>query len=715
MNKFTKFLVGTVAALALTLVVSASASAAYMQSATLKVGSTGSQVMSLQQTLNMTSCKVSTYGAGAPGYETSTFASKTKAAVMCFQAAKGLTADGIVGPMTGAQLAMVTSTTVSTGFPAGCASSTGYSTVNGAPCSGTPATTVYPAGCVSSVGFSSTTGAACSSSSSVSNSGPLSINQVTAGSGYSNTNVGVGSVNKQVADLRIVTGAGGSGNLTGLNLTFTNAGTGDYQFIKYASNVSVWYNGVQVGSLPATSFTQYNSAYSAYIPLSGAMLNSSTTSDLYIAVSALPVIDTANLGSTSLNNWAISGVSLRYSDSTSSAFQYNNITTGSIVGSGSTVTSALPNTNFTFSTAASAGSIKLNVVKDTNDSVDHTSQVSASANTQGVTLATIDLNSQNSALSVQRIPVTVGILASSGSNVTDVISTLRLYNSAGVQIDSESVPSSTTACSTIAGSSLSGVTNAKCATVTFQNFNASNGSNGYALAAGSNNVFTIKGDINTLTGSSFVAGSYVVAELTPANVTSIQAYDANNNLLPQNSTYLVGSTTGSKNYFYVNGVNVVAAGSTNNVYSAAGGSQTHGIFTMTIPFSVTSYGQTSYVPSTTNLATAGTVNSPTATAGAYIQYAVDNGTALQSSGTSANITYTGNDSLVVDANGNYQVPVGQTKTFNLVVTYTPSTSGSYRGQLVNVNNNTTDSSVTYSTYTAGLNTNQFRTNYVAGQ
>ncbi len=698
MNKFTKFVVGAAAALALTLVVSASASAAYVQTSTLKMGSKGAQVVSLQQTLNMTSCKVAATGVGSAGFESTTFGAKTKAAVMCFQAANGLKADGVVGAITGAKLALVSSTgTVSTGLPAGCVSTAGYSTTTGAPCSGTPATTVFPAGCVSSVGFSSTTGQACSSSSSVVTGGPLSINQVTGGSGYTATTVGVGDSNHQVADLRIVTGAGGTGNLTGLNVTFKNTQTsGDYMFTKYANNVSVWLNGVQVGSLPASSFTVYNQAYSAYIPLNGAVLNPNTTSDLYIAVSALPVIDSANLGSTH-NLFTITGTSIRYSDSTGSAFQY------------SVSDSNLSSSTFTFDTAASASSIKLNVTKDVNDSTDHTAQASSSAHTNGVTLAMVDLNAQGSNVSIQSLPVTVAVKnTGSGTNVSDVVSTVRLYNSAGALIDSETVPAGGTCAS---DSSFYGVSGAKCATVTFTNFT----NNGLAIPTGSTNVFTIKGDINTIDGTTVAAGTYATAEITGTNTLAVQAYDANNNRLTANSTYLVGSTTGSKTYFYVNGINVAAAGTTTNSYSNPGGSQSHGIFTMTIPFSVTAYGTTAYVPSATSLTSAGTVNNPTATAGAYVQYAVDNGSALQSSGASATISYTGNDALTPDTNGNYQIPVGQTKTFNLVVTYTPSASGSYRAQLVNVNNNTNDSSSTYSTYTAGLNTNQFRTAYMAGQ
>jgi peptidoglycan hydrolase-like protein with peptidoglycan-binding domain len=325
MNKFTKFVVGTVAALALTLVVSASASASsYMQNGTLKYGSNGSQVMSLQQTLNMTLCKVAVSGAGSAGMETIHFGPATKAAVKCFQAANGLTSDGIVGPMTGAKLSAVT-TTVNTGLPAGCASSTGYSTVSGAPCSGTPATTVFPAGCVSSVGYSSTTGVSCATgapSTGVVANGPFSFNSVSPLSGYANTQVGVGAQDKVIGDLRIVSGAGGSANLTGVNVNFFNKGNGDFMFTKYASSVSVWLNGVKVGTLAATSFTQYNSQFSAFIPTSGAVLNPSTTNDLSLSVTALPVIDSANLGyntsSYAGNAFAFDLNTIRYTDTTGS-------------------------------------------------------------------------------------------------------------------------------------------------------------------------------------------------------------------------------------------------------------------------------------------------------------------------------------------------------------------------------------------------------------
>src|SRR3989344_1267641 len=94
--------------------------AAYTHVGTLRQGSSGSQVVSLQTTLG---------GLVADG----SFGPMTKAAVMSFQSSRGLTADGVVGPMTGAALAGVMTGGT---YPAGCSSSSGYSVTTGLPWTG---------------------------------------------------------------------------------------------------------------------------------------------------------------------------------------------------------------------------------------------------------------------------------------------------------------------------------------------------------------------------------------------------------------------------------------------------------------------------------------------------------------------------------------------------------------------------------------------------
>jgi len=705
MTKFTKFIVGAVAALALTLVVSASANAAYMQSGTLKVGSRGAQVISLQQALNMTSCSAGT----ADG----DFGPKTKAAIECFQAAHDLTVDGVVGPMTGAKLAALSGTVstglpagcsstsgfspitgsscnapVSVGIPAGCTTTTGYSTTTGAPCSGTPATTVFPAGCISSVGYSPTTGASCATgtpSTGVSTSGPFSFNSVTSVSGYLSTQVGVGAQDKIIGDLRIVSGAGGSANLTGVNVSFYNKGDGDYQFIKYASAVSVWLNGVKIGTLPATSFTQYNSQYSAFIPTAGGVLNPSTTNDLQLSVTALPVIDTANLTATH-NTFAYDLNTIRYTDS-SGSFSYTIPTASGFIGSGAlsgTATTGL-SASAVFASASSAQNIKLTVSKDANDYNDHVVAGQLSSTTTNVSLATLDLAATGSAVTINRLPVTVNVTDSGTASTTasTLVNTLRLYNGTTL-IDSETVPASA------------------APTVTFQNLNMT-------IPAGSTQVLTIKGDINSIDGTVVIGGATVRIDASSANVAAIQAYDQNNNVL-SGTSILIGSTTGSTAYFYVNGIQVTSTATSGiATASSAGGAQTHSVLGFTIPFSVAAFGQQVYLPSSATAAT-------TASATNTIQFCIDGTSTCQAVGTGV-ITYAGSDNLSPDTNGNYVIPAGQTKNFTLQITYTANGAASYRASLINVNWSLIDfnSSTGANTFTAGLNSNTFRTNYVSAQ
>jgi hypothetical protein len=133
----------------------------------LTVGSTGADVMALQQYLNGAGSKVSDTGAGSPGSESTYFGTKTKAAVAKWQTANGVApAVGYFGSISKAKYVALTGG-VSGSFPAGCTSTSGFSTVSGVSCStvvtsgGTAG--ALPAGCTSAVGYSPSTGVSCSS------------------------------------------------------------------------------------------------------------------------------------------------------------------------------------------------------------------------------------------------------------------------------------------------------------------------------------------------------------------------------------------------------------------------------------------------------------------------------------------------------------------------------------------------------------------------
>jgi len=662
----------------------------------LKAGTTDhTDTMTLQTALNANGASLTVDGDFGPA---------TTAAVVAFQTSHNLTADGHAGPLTFAALnaagsTTVTTTTTTTGTAALCPN--GMTVASD--CATAP-NAVAPALCPNGMTVASECTAAPvgGTTTTVSTSGPFSINNINPVSGYSQTQVGVGETDKVVGDLRIITSAGGSGNLTGVNLSFYNQETaGDYQFIKYAQNVSVWLNGVKIGSLDASQFSQYNSVYSAFVPTSGGVLNPNSTNDLQIAVSALPVIDSANLGSGN-NIWAFEATQLRYTDSTGS-FAYT-IPAGQGFTSNGSVTSGTPNASIVFNTSASAQTIKLTVVRDPNDASDHVFQANQTNFTYGQQLAILDLTAQGAPVTIQQLPVSLSVAnAGSGStNPSALISSLKLYENtvSGVPLDSENVSTTTNTTSPTI--------------VTFRNMNITVPTTGSVR-------LIVTGDFAPYNQTTVDDGASAQIGVDIAGVSNAAleavAYDQNNNRLTGN-TALVGSTTGNIVYGYVNGINVASTGSAQASTTTSGGS-THNVGQFSIPFSVTSFGTTTYVPSTASLATTA---QPT---GTTMQYGIDAGSGFvtpssYSATVSFNATGSTTGNIVPNGSGLYAIPAGQTANFTLNVIAT-NTSGTvqYRATLLNVNWST-DSSATsdnaspslgFVPYYAGLDQSPYQTGY----
>ena len=132
----------------------------------LSRNSVGTDVKCLQAVLNQLNVQVSNTGPGSPGSETTFFGDATLSAVQRYQTLNSISpAAGYVGPITRASLNANLSTfaAVTTNLPAGCTSTSGYSSTTGVKCDSNVTTTTLPAGCTSTAGYSPTTGVKCDS------------------------------------------------------------------------------------------------------------------------------------------------------------------------------------------------------------------------------------------------------------------------------------------------------------------------------------------------------------------------------------------------------------------------------------------------------------------------------------------------------------------------------------------------------------------------
>ncbi len=405
MTKFTKFLVGAVVAVA---VFASSASASYTHTGVLKMGMTSSQVQSLQKTLNGGGFLISTTGAGSPGMESMYFGAKTKAAVMSFQVAKGLMADGVVGAQTGTALAAMTDGSVTT-----------------------PGATL-PAGCVAGAMFSATTGQPCTGGSTTTGtvSGEGSVKEFSIGSAE-DSDISEGQTGIELVSIDVELEDDGALKLDRFDLYMgeLNGGTHSSKPWDYFKSVSLFAGSTKIASMKvdsASDWSEYNvgtlgtSAQEYRLRFSGlsATLPSDDTTAISVQFDAVSNLDSADEGATW--QFGTEADSFRFSDGTGFVFTDG----GDLADS------------FTFDTALEAG---LTISSSSNDPDASVVEVDDSSDTNGVKIAAFEIE-EDEGVDVNITEMTVTLATS--DTITDVAKKLYLYNGSTV-VGSETVTGTT--------------------------------------------------------------------------------------------------------------------------------------------------------------------------------------------------------------------------------------------------------------------------------
>lgn len=347
---------------------------AYTHSVTLKMGSTGSQVMELQKALNASSCKVASSGVGSSGMESTYFGGLTKAAVMCYQSANGLTADGVVGPMSGAKLAMVVDNDNDNDND--------------------------------------------NNDDSDLQGGAGSVESYTLLSGYSNEEVGEDEEDVQVAGLEIEADDGSDLEFTAVKLVF-DEGSAASDFEDYATEVSVWFDGEEVARVDGDEFNDNNNWTKTVSLDNGAVVSAGETAELVVAVSGISNLDSNDATDT----WNVDFRSVRFVDAQNAS---------------TTEDPGVAVETFSFESFASATDVELKVATGDEDIWEaHVINVDASDDTDNVAIHSFTLEAEgDSDLLIDSLPVTVTSTEATGDDPADLVSAYYLYAD-GEEIGSE--------------------------------------------------------------------------------------------------------------------------------------------------------------------------------------------------------------------------------------------------------------------------------------
>ncbi|MEO6536309.1 MAG: peptidoglycan-binding protein [Candidatus Paceibacterota bacterium] len=601
----------------------------------LTIGSTGADVTALQTWLI---AKGFSIPAGATGY----FGAQTKAALGAYQASAGITpAAGYFGPITRAQVNAAGG--VTTGLPAGCTSTSGYSSTTGMSCA---VSTSLPAGCTSTVGFSPTTGVSCSTTTTTTTTttGPLAGGE---GSIDNFKIVGATASSLNAADSDTVYGfefkASGSDlqvNRVDYDMYLSTAGTVSASTRPWNvfATAKLMRGTTVVATIDASDMSKYsqdgtagngNQVYRLRFDSINDVVRNGTTADYYLQLTTQNVISSTNNNNVYTVTLAPQG--LRTTDA-KGINQYSSSATQS-------------SATVSVSTSAS-GSLTISTGSDNPQTT--TVQANSNSQTSDVTLTTFTLQAKDGDVTIYTIPVAA---TSSLNTLSDMVRSVKLYQGSTL-IDTESY-AATASTSSVA--------------LKFKNLNIK-------IPAGSSQTFSVKADVNSVGGqSTVVEGATITLSIPNAGFEAVNTGG--------NNVSVTGSVTGNAITFRSIGLAVDSAPSSATATATAVGTSGTQQGNFTYVFNATAFGQDIFFSKNGTATVLGALYS--------------NGVSTSSVASSTAITSTA-DTSSGNAN-NYVIHTGQTKQITVTVTVPAGTNAPINSVLTGLKYGLTDATASAST------------------
>lgn len=232
-----------------------------------------------------------------------------------------------------------------------------------------------------------------------------------------NEDVGEGQNNIAVSGLDLEADNGSDLRVTSVRVAFEQVAVSALpsdDLDDYSDQVSIWFDGVKVGTADVADFDENSGVWSKSISLTGdAVVRMSQTKDLRVAVSAIDNIDSVDLDN---DDWTVAIENVRYVDAQGAV---TTETTLDDIGDNGTAADR----HFQFEDFAAAADLELNLNEATDNPDARVVDVDDSGTTDGVVLLSGNLEASGGDIMVKELTVNV---ATTGADLRVITDSLTL-------------------------------------------------------------------------------------------------------------------------------------------------------------------------------------------------------------------------------------------------------------------------------------------------